>query len=653
MANVEQADEFKKLGCLGIYAPEQLLLHLPKGFVDCTKVCTAVERPFGEPVEQIYQVTVASRPDIKSFSPPRLSFTVTDDEGSFIKLTVFGFIQPWKELQVGQVIYARAKPGMWRDELQLDARELVDPSVIGRVAPVYRGKAGVVSTEYVEKKVQSYLPYLSDTVEYVKNHFDGSTDESIVQAARITSFRRMSEILYALHHPQSMDQATGALDAAHKIAAYEAVWMARKNASRKPNARSVIHISDRMVQSLIQRLPYTLNQEQLAAIHEIIADLTRPYSMYRLLCGDVGTGKTLVYGVVVAAARAAGAKVAILVPNLLLVRQTFNHLSKWWPKMPVQQVISNTKLDLAGDPVLVGTTALFSRLKKAGWIPDLLIVDEQSKFAVSQREHLLGEHTNMLEATATCVPRSMALVLNGGMDMTTLTESPVEKKIHSHVVRRDGRAKLFAHLKKVVEAGGQIAVIYPHVKMDKKAAEAQERAKSENKRYAGARASTSADNSSEVWEKAFPGRVGVIHGKMKDAEKLEIVTQLENKSLDVIASTLLLEAGLTLPSLRALVVVNASRFGIAQLHQLRGRVAREGGIGYFFMYEPEDSIDEDSLARLSAVEKETSGFRLAELDMEIRGFGDLSEDGELQSGNLRSSIFTNIRIRPADIRALL
>lgn len=648
---VEIADDaFQRLAPLGIYTPEQLLLHLPKGYRDLRRIENSVEVPFGEPVEALYQLTVTGLADIRSLAPPMIKLSTKDGEGKHVSLSAFGFVRPWKELKPGQVIYVQGKPEVYRNQLQLKASALVDADQVGRVVPTYRGKAKVVSAEFVEGIVQSFLPNVSDTVKYLRNHFDGMAEKELLKNAKVLDFGSLSELVYALHHPNSPKQAQGALEAAKRISIYETLWHAKKNASRRPDPLTCIPVSGKVVDSLVSRLPYTLSDEQLKAIHELVLDLQKPYAMFRLLSGDVGTGKTLVFGVVAAAALAAGARVVLLMPNLLLVRQAYNHLKKWWPKLPVEMVTGSTrKLDLSDNPMLIGTTALYTRLEKAKWVPNLLIVDEQSKFAVSQRERLADDHTNLLEATATCVPRSMGLIMNGGMDITTLSKCPVEKDIRSRIVRANDRARLFEHIRKVIAAKGQVAVVYPNVKAGEENKVAQLKARADGKHYYGAKARTSADNTVAIWEKEYPGRVGLIHGRMKDDEKIQIIERMERREIDLICSTMILEAGLTLPSLRAVVVVNAGRFGISQLHQLRGRVAREGGVGYFFMYEPDD-VDEDTLQRLSAIEGESSGFKLAELDMELRGFGDLAEDGELQSGVVRSSIFTNIRIRPSDIR---
>ena len=202
-----------------------------------------------------------------------------------------------------------------------------------------------------------------------------------------------------------------------------------------------------------------------------------------------------------------------------------------------------------------------------------------------------------------------------------------------------------------MDGGGQVAIIYPNVKVTEKNVEAKAKADSENKKYYGANAKSSAEDAFKVWDKMFPDKVCLVHGKMTDEEKIQLIDDMKSGKYKACVSTVLIESGVDIPNLQSIVVVNAGRFGVSQLHQIRGRVARHGGTGYFFMYEPNE-IDESTMHRLKMLEEESNGFKLADMDMELRGFGDLAEDGIRQSGVVRSSVFTNIKIRPSDLREL-
>lgn len=653
-----EAKAFARLGKLGITTHEQLLLHLPKGYLDCSRVHDVVEELFGQEETRIYRVTVTTLPDVKGLKPPRIEFWVKDSAENTVKITAFGLIEPWKRLTVGGIVLIRGIAGTWTNkftritELVINSPELIDPEDIGKVVPLYRGKTGVVSVEYITRQVKQFLPKINSTVDYLHRYFDGINEQEILKRSKITAFRSMSEFVYALHHPKDLQQGMDALDAARKIAAFEVVWSSQKRAMACPDPKSIIRINDKTLNALAARLGFTFTNDQINGIKTISEGLKRPYPLNMLLSGDVGTGKTAVFGVCAAAARAENAHVAILMPNLILARQTEEKMRSWYPKMPLACIVGrSSQPDFSQNPVIVGTTAMFSRIKKANWHVDFLIVDEQNKFSVGQRDQLRADHTNILEATATCVPRTAALVMNSGMDLTVLQETPFKKRIVSRIVTYQERKKLFDHIGKVMDGGGQVAIIYPNVKVTEKNVEAKAKADSENKKYYGANAKSSAEDAFKVWDKMFPDKVCLVHGKMTDEEKIQLIDDMKSGKYKACVSTVLIESGVDIPNLQSIVVVNAGRFGVSQLHQIRGRVARHGGTGYFFMYEPNE-IDESTMHRLKMLEEESNGFKLADMDMELRGFGDLAEDGIRQSGVVRSSVFTNIKIRPSDLREL-
>jgi len=655
----EDEKAFAHLEKLGITTHEQLLLHLPKGYIDCSKFYDEVELLFGPDEARIYKVTVTSRPDLKSLKPPRLEFWVKDSNETPVKVTAFGLVDPWKMLSVGSIVFIRGVAGTWTNkynhvtEIVINSPELIDPDDIGKIVPLYRGKPGAVSVDYITRQVRQFLPKINSTVEYLNRYFGGTNEQEILKRSKVTAFKSMAEFVYALHHPRALKQGMDALDAARRIAAFEVVWTSQKRAMARPDPKSVIRIDDRVLNSLAGRLGFSFTVDQKNAIRDITGGLKRPTPLNMLLSGDVGTGKTAVFGVCAAAARAANAHVAILMPNLLLVRQTEEKMRLWYPKMNLVALVSgSSQPDFSQNPVVIGTTAMFSRIKKAKWHVDFLIVDEQNKFSVTQREELRADHTNILEATATCVPRTAALVMNSGMDLTILQETPFKKRIVSRIVTHSERNKLFEHMGKVMESGAQVAIIYPNVKVTDKNVEAKNKADAENRKYYGANAKSSAEDAFEHWNKLFPGKVCLVHGKMTDEEKIILIDDMKSGKYQICISTVLIESGLDVQNLMSIVVVNAGRFGVSQLHQIRGRVARHGGTGYFFMYEPNE-IDESTMDRLKMLEAESNGFKLADMDMELRGFGDVSEDGTRQSGTVRSSVFTNIKIRPSDLREIL
>lgn len=251
--------------------------------------------------------------------------------------------------------------------------------------------------------------------------------------------------------------------------------------------------------------------------------------------------------------------------------------------------------------------------------------------SVGQKIELTDLTSNYLQATATPIPRTTALITHGAMDVSIIREMPVKKVIKSFIVTAGESRRLYEHTRNVLDAGGQVAIVYPIVDD-----------KEQEKRSVVA---AFAD-----WDRRFPGLVGMVHGQMKEQEKLDAVAALKSGQKRIAIVSSVIEISLTLGELRSLIVVNAERYGTSTLHQLRGRVARRGGTGYFFMFLPE-TVKPDAMQRLQLVVDNSDGFTLSEKDAELRGYGDLFEDAERQSGNSRSTVFRCIDLTPSEIHA--
>jgi ATP-dependent DNA helicase RecG len=564
-----------------------------------------------------------------------VSFQVTDGENE-ARLTAFGDTYTWRNLQVIEPIYVEATVETWNGSLQLKNPVLIPHHLAGKLLPRYRGKRGVVSEQAMYDKTRYALDhYLEATAEYILSYFDLLSGAEVLKRAQI-SFKSLSAMLKAIHAPESLQEGQEGLKAAKQLAAFEVIYRGQKLRIKRPNPTSVISLKQKDIDSLKAALPFSLTEHQDKAIDEICNDLVRPYPMRRLLSGDVGTGKTLAFLIPALAAHAAGAKVAILTPNALLAQQAAREVAEFFgqvkPKPKFCIITSTTSKDAVdwdANPIMIGTTALLNKLRKKKWVPDLLIVDEQHKASRDQREALMGPHTNMLEATATCIPRTAALVFHGGMDVSILNQCPVQKKIYSRVVQRETREQLFDYLDQIVAKGGQTAVVYPLKE-------------SEDARRGVAAAA-------EVWERKYPGKVGVLHGKMSDEDKAAVIDRMKTMEYRVLITTTVIEVGITLPSLRAVLIVEADKYGVSQLHQLRGRVARHGGRGYFFLYLPYE-VEADTLERLMLLEEYVDGYTLSEHDADLRGYGDLSGESESQHGKSKSGIFMGVKLTPKDIR---
>lgn len=615
---------------LGIHCPERAVLYLPRTYIDNSVVHDLLFLT-DEPV--LFRLTLSRRPQIDFKSKPRrIKLHFIDSGNKEVSLMAFGDLWTWKSLAPGQQYVIRAACTLYERFWNLKNATLVHSSQQGRVVPVYpKEKPGLGG--YIQSAVHIHA---SDAAKYASAVLDGMSESAILHESKNTEYSSLADLFRQVHTPSSLVEAQKSLQACGRIAAYEIARTANKQAVRKPNHQSIINIKSDDIELLRFLLPYEMTNDQFNAVADIMRDLAEPYPSRRLISGDVGVGKSLPLQVVAIAAQMVGAHVAILVINELVAKQLHDEILQFWRFAKVQLITKETKIssiDVEENPVWIGTTAMFSRATKLDWHADLLIVDEQHKLAQAQRERMADNHTNLVEATATCVPRTMGLISFHGMNVSVIKESPVEKQIHSKIYLYDDRRYAASQIKSILNSGGQVAIVYPRID----ASEDEEKAAYEK--------------AIVNWEDKFPGQVIGINGRMSPQEKQSAVDALKAGQYQILVSTVAIEVGITLPSLMGLAVVEADMMGVAQLHQLRGRVARKGGTGWFGML-PSEHVGEDAMTRLRLVEKINDGFALAEEDMKIRGFGDLAEDSNAQWGKACSDIF-GISLLPEQVAYLL
>lgn len=606
----------------GIVSWAQVPLWLPVGYRDYSRISQELDYPLDPKERMCFALTVMSNATIDSYSPPRASFFVSDGTGKQqAKLTVFGDTYTWKGMRTGMRICVEGVIEDYKGNMQVSNPVLIPQKDAFRIVSKYKGKRGVLAADSIREKMEYALTnHLNSSVEYITSHFNGLSTTDIEKRAGLEY--DIATLLRRAHAPDTVAEGAHALSQLSRLSAFWLIHKAEAASRKRPAPSSVVPVDGKLIDKIVGNLPFELTGDQHKAIAEIVSDLESPYPMRRLLSGDVGTGKTYTFLLPALAAREAGVKVGILVPNSLLAAQVVREAGELWVgrKTPVALVTSESQPDsLDGNPILVGTTALLSYTKKMHWKCKFLICDEQQKFSAAQREALLEEDGNFLEATATCIPRTVALVTHGGQNVSTLRERPFKRSVMSRIVFPERRDELVSALRANVDTGGQIAIIYPKVEDN-----------GEDMRSATA--------AHRYWEKLYPGRTRLLHGSMSESTKVEAIAAMRAKQCDVLVSTTAIEIGVDMPSLRCLAVADADRFGASTLHQMRGRVARAGGEGKFFMVLSKLPEDE-TLERLRNVEQIDDGFVLAEKDMALRGFGDLDEDSERQSGKASSLFF--------------
>ena len=458
------------------------------------------------------------------------------------------------------------------------------------------------------------------------------------------------EALRQLHAPETID----AVNAARHRMKYEELFvfevhLAARRASRKRPERGLpMQAQSSRARSVMESLPYELTSAQKRVIREIIADMTSGTPMNRLLQGDVGSGKTIVAALCMLNAVDNGYQSVLMAPTEILAEQHYHSLSKLLEPLgnvTIAQLVGAQRsaarrhaLELirsGAAQIIVGTHALFEAqvdYHKLG----LIVIDEQHRFGVAQRKELrrMGQQSHgeqlrtphILVMSATPIPRTLAMTLYGDLDSSVIDQMPANRKpIITRVVFESALAETFGFIRTQVRSGRQAYIVYPLVEKSEKV-----QAKSAVEHYEWLR------------DEVFPDlRVGLLHGQMLWNEKEDIMRSFLRREYDVLVSTTVIEVGIDVPNASVMLIENAERFGLSQLHQLRGRVGRGAEQSYCFLatkdhfrYQVSRSSSTEeamsSVVRLRTMEQTTDGFRVAEVDLQLRGPGDVM--GTRQSG---------------------
>ncbi len=378
----------------------------------------------------------------------------------------------------------------------------------------------------------------------------------------------------------------------------------------------------KLLASLLDSLPFSLTKAQERAFEEIRADMRSPYPMHRLIQGDVGSGKTVVALMAMLNAVECGYQAALMAPTEILARQHYENIVRMVDGLDVSvALLTGSDRDrpieelASGEiKIAVGTHALIQkgiRFKALG----LAVIDEQHRFGVMQRAVLRKKAGNpdVLVMTATPIPRTLAMTLYGDLDFSVIDELPPGRTpVRTLVFTPDEKQEIYRLISEEVSSGGKVYVVYPVIEESDKAA------------------LRSATMGEEAFRKVFPSlRVSLIHGRMKPAERDAVMGEFKEGNIDILVSTTVIEVGVDVPEASLMLIVHAERFGLSQLHQLRGRVGRghrRSGC-LLLAYGP---LSEDSRRRLEAMTRTSDGFKIAEEDLEIRGPGELM--GTRQSG---------------------
>ncbi len=527
-------------------------------------------------------------------------------------------IRETEELVLYGVIRDAPRGGLQLVNPEVEAIGQDDPWV-GSLTPVYPS-LGPIGGPFLRRLIRSALPVL-----------DRLEDPLPADIRQSLALPDLNTALLSLHSPapdidqKSLEAAQRRSSSWHRRLAFDELLafssgMAQLRGRRQAAAGRSCRVDDAVRQRAVSMLPFRLTGAQRRVLSEIVGDLEAGPPMARLLQGDVGSGKTVVAAMAMLIALENGHQVAMMAPTEMLAQQHLDSLKRlfegtpWSPSLLTGSVDSAGRREILGGladgscPLVVGTHALFQdavTIKNLG----LVVIDEQHRFGTVQRQALVGKGIlpHLLVMTATPIPRSLALTLYGDLDLSVIDELPPGRRPVRTVIRDDqARQKLCLFLETEATGGGRVFVVHPLIE----ASDAID-----------ARAVTEV---AEEWRQALPGlTVGVLHGRMASDERDVVLRAFRSGDVQVILATTVIEVGIDVPEATVMVIENAERFGLSQLHQLRGRVGR-GDRQAWCVVMVGEGASEASLRRLTRFAETLDGFALAEADLEMRGPGELT-----------------------------
>ncbi len=622
-----------KLGVLGIHTVADLIHYYPRRYDDYSNLT---------PIAKLQPGSVSIEASIKQIRGRyvrrgmHITEAVASDSTGSVRLVWFN--QPYREAatKAGKSYFISGNFDMSRGRLALmnPAMELASdfPINTARVIPIYRETRGLKSAT-IRKIIAAIRTDIEDLPEYLP--------PSVITQNKLIS---RAQAILAMHFPQS----AASLDNARRRLGFEEIFglsMASllNKAEASKEKTHVIPFNEKLAKTFVERLPFELTDAQRKVAWQIFQDLQRDTPMNRLVEGDVGSGKTViaVMGAIMAIDK--GYQVALMAPTELLARQHADNIHAMMGSVgrhdgvallvgslkPAQKKIAQESIRSGKAHFIIGTHALITDkvdMRRLG----LVIVDEQHRFGVEQRKKLQkkagGRMPHVLSLTATPIPRTLALTLYGELDISVIDEKPKNRiPIITKIASPNSRKQLYETVDKEIEAGRQMFTVCPLI--------------SESETLLALSAEKVYEDFSR---KSFKHRrVGLLHGKMKAVEKERVMQQFVDHELDILVSTTVIEVGVDVPNASVMLIEGAERFGLAQIHQLRGRVGRSSDQGYCYLMM---SDSKEPSRRLRAVESSTDGFRLSELDLEIRGPGAIY--GQSQSGalDLRVAKLTDVKL---------
>jgi ATP-dependent DNA helicase RecG len=626
----------ESLAKLGMTTLGDMLYYFPRRYDDYSQLKPIKDLFYSEQVTVIGTIqSVHSRP-IRGGKASIIETIISDGTGA-LRLSYFN--QPWlaNRFKQGDAISVSGKIDQYLGRLVMNSPDWEPVEVenlhTNRIVPVY-SLTERITQKWLRNQMKQVIEYWAPTVA-------DALPERVRNSARVMP---LGEALLQVHFPDSQDK----LKAARERLAFDEIFylqmgvLRQKRDWKSAEARR-FSISDEWLDSRLKSLPFTLTSVQQKAISDIRADLDSGKPMNRLLQGDVGSGKTVVAALAAAMITSNGAQAAVMAPTSILAEQHYRSFASL-----LQEVLKPEEIRLlVGDTpeaekeeirnglanntikIVIGTHAVIEGPVQFKDL-EFAVIDEQHRFGVEQRAELRSKGTNphLLVMTATPIPRSLALTLYGDLDLSIMDEMPAGRQpINTFVLRPQERERAFTLLRGQVKDGKQAFIIYPLIEESEKI-----------------EARAAVDDYETLSKEVFPNlKLGLLHGKMRPNEKDETMLKFRDRKFDILVSTTVVEVGVDVPNATVMLVEGADRFGLAQLHQLRGRVGRGASQSYCLLIPTHEDKTENE--RLQAMAESNDGFFLAEKDLNLRGPGEFL--GTRQSGyasSLRMASITDVKL---------
>jgi ATP-dependent DNA helicase RecG len=614
----------KKFLAIGLETLEDALLYFPVRHEDWRRIVPLSQAEVDAPIT--LRGTVVSIVSRRSWKKRGLTITearIADAEQSIVAVTWFNIPYLEKTIPPGTDIFLSGVLELSNDRLQLTnpAFEKVSPDPSHQLlVPIYRSTAGLS-----QRAIRNVIAKAVELTSLVPDHIPSSLLQDLQLPDRPTALRH-------IHFPPSPELGEAALRRLQfdELLAWQIRWQ-EVLATRRIRPAIAFPLNESLIRSFVQRLPFQLTDDQRVASWQILQDMSKPHAMWRLLQGDVGSGKTVVAAIAALAVAKHQRQTIVLAPTTILVQQ---HATTFRTFLRDDQVILavathdgwvmggaheapvavDRETAIQHAHIIIGTHALLHddlSFSNVG----LVIVDEQQRFGVAQRHLLLEQHDqqspHFLSMTATPIPRTWQLLLNGELELSRLQRSPVPRSITTTVLPTSHSTEQIALAEATISRNEQLIIIVPTIE--------------ETDGFGVA----SITSELQRWKRLLPtARIDVAHGAMSIDERDERLTAMREHQLDILIATTIIEVGIDLPAVTGMVIQNAERFGLAQIHQLRGRIARHGQHGTCLLIAGTTATK--ALERLTAAASTTDGYKLSEFDHTARGAGDIY--GLRQSG---------------------